>query len=457
MKRHFLLAILFALLTIPPGYSTCVIYFTGIGCPHCAKTDPLIFKQLLKEYNLTIIEYEIYQNGENGAVMYKYDEKYHTSLYIPLVIFDAGNYILGDKPILESIRARLDEVKDNKCLLLDGYAYPEELDFGSLPGRPKIWVSDRAIVKGSSYLSTEIVRDLLFSRNLTEVLKGLVNVSKENKCITYSGGEVCFDNEIKINDWEFFWNGPSFTFNYTNRGIHSSQPIALELTLGKIISLATVDAVNPCALAVLTFILIAITTYSPKKRHKVLLTGFSFSFSIFLVYFLYGLVIIKFFQFLTQLTLLKSYIYKGLACFAVILGLLNLKDFLSYKPGGLLTEMPLPWRPKVKKITEKVTSPAGAALIGVFVTLFLLPCTMGPYIIAGGILSVLELVRTLPWLLLYNLIFVLPMLCITIVVYLGYRTVEKVSGWKEKNIRYLHLVAGLIMLSLGVCMAFGLV
>lgn len=49
------------------------------------------------------------------------------------------------------------------------------------------------------------------------------------------------------------------------------------------------------------------------------------------------------------------------------------------------------------------------------------------------------------------------MLAITFVIYIGYTTVENVSGWKERNIRCLHLIAGIIMFLLGVAMVFGLI
>ncbi len=230
-----------------------------------------------------------------------------------------------------------------------------------------------------------------------------------------------------------------------------------ELTISKIASLAAVDAVNPCALAVLTLVLIAISSYHPERKREVLLAGLSFSFSVYVTYFLYGIVIVKFFQLISQLVFAKIYIYKALAGLAVILGFLNLKDAIKYKPGGLLTEMPTSWRPKVKKIISGITSPLGAASIGIFVTIFLLPCTMGPYLIAGGILSALDFVRTLPWLLFYNLIFISPMLGITFAIYLGYATVEKVSGWKDRNIRILHGVAGAILITLGLLMLAGLI
>ena len=63
-----------------------------------------------------------------------------------------------------------------------------------------------------------------------------------------------------------------------------------ELTLIKIIGLAAVDAVNPCALAVMTIVLITLLMHNPAKRKKVLWGGFSFTLAVFIVYFLYGLI-----------------------------------------------------------------------------------------------------------------------------------------------------------------------
>ena len=117
--------------------------------------------------------------------------------------------------------------------------------------------------------------------------------------------------------------------------------------------------------------------------------------------------------------------------------------------------MPVFLRPKMQSLFFKLTSPKGAFGVGAFVTVFLLPCTIGPYVICGGILCPLSLLEALPWLLVYNLVFVLPMLFITSACYIGFTTVENVSGWREKNIRYLHLVAGLIIFGLGIAMVLG--
>jgi cytochrome c biogenesis protein CcdA len=112
--------------------------------------------------------------------------------------------------------------------------------------------------------------------------------------------------------------------------------------------------------------------------------------------------------------------------------------------------------PKMKLWVKRITSPKGAFVIGLLVTFFLLPCTIGPYIAASARLSSLSLVARIPWLILYNIIFVLPMIAITLGIYFGFTTVERVSGWKDKNIRYLHLIEGLVLITLGILVYTGL-
>lgn len=221
-------------------------------------------------------------------------------------------------------------------------------------------------------------------------------------------------------------------------------------TLGKISMLALADSVNPCAIAVLTMVLVSILVENPKNRRNVLLSGFAFISSIFIGYLIYGTIIIQFFKiFATFLRENSIFIYKGLAILAMLFGALQIKDFFHYKKGSFGTEMPLFMRPKVKKIIGKITSPGGAFIIGFVVTLFLLPCTMGPYIVASGLLAELGTLGALPWLIYYNLLFVLPMIIIVLLVYFGFRKVEEVSGWKERNIKKLHLVAGILLFLVG--------
>jgi len=230
------------------------------------------------------------------------------------------------------------------------------------------------------------------------------------------------------------------------------------VSITQIVSLAIVDAINPCALAVMVIVLMTLLMQEPPKKSRVLKGGLAFTAAVFILYFLYGLIMIQFFSHVIPNTgAYSSYVFKGFGIFAIVLGALNLKDYFAYKPGGIATEMPLKLRPGMKLLIKRITSPKGAFIVGIFVTLFLLPCTIGPYIIASGELSTLNFLKTIPWLLLYNFIFVLPMIGITLAIYFGVTTVDNVSGWKERNIKRLHLIEGLILVALGILMFTGVI
>lgn len=101
-------------------------------------------------------------------------------------------------------------------------------------------------------------------------------------------------------------------------------------------------------------------------------------------------------------------------------------------------------------VVEIVSNPLSAFLIGFLVSLFLLPCTSGPYIVILGMLGHGETFSRAIWLLaLYNLIFVLPMIIISIGMYFG-MNVEKAEETRNKNLRLLHLIAGVIMVVMGI-------
>jgi len=228
--------------------------------------------------------------------------------------------------------------------------------------------------------------------------------------------------------------------------------------IAKITGLAIVDAINPCALSVMVIVLMTLLMQYPEKRKRVLLGGFSFTLAVFILYFLYGLIMVRFFAYaIPEVGNYAYYVFKGFGVFAIILGVLNLKDYFVYHPGGLATEMPLIFRPKMKLWIKKITGPKGAFVVGIVVTLFLLPCTIGPYIIASVELSSLSFIQTLFWLLYYNLVFIIPMVAITLIIYFGLTTVGDVGGWKERNIRRLHLIEGLILTVIGILMFTGVI
>jgi len=220
------------------------------------------------------------------------------------------------------------------------------------------------------------------------------------------------------------------------------------LTIAVVIAGSLVDAINPCAFAVLIILMTAILAAGNAK--KALAAGLAFSASIFVSYFLMGLGLYK----ALSLGTASGWFFQAVGWAAIVLGLFNLKDYFWYGKGFLM-EVPLGWRPRLKNLIRSVTNPGGAFVVGFLVSLFLLPCTSGPYVVILGMLAKNPLnTQAIAYLLLYNLIFVLPMILISWAVYKGFNP-AKAEEMRLKRLRILHLIAGIIMLAMGVVILAG--
>jgi cytochrome c biogenesis protein CcdA len=222
------------------------------------------------------------------------------------------------------------------------------------------------------------------------------------------------------------------------------------LTVSAVLLGAAVDAINPCAFAVLIILITAVLGAGGRRR--ALYAGVAFSLSIFVSYYLMGVGLYS----AVEAAGISRALYIAVAVLAILIGLFNLKDYLWYGKWFVM-EVPLSWRPALKKTIQGVTSVPGAFFTGLAVSLFLLPCTSGPYIVILGLLAETETrVSAMLWLVLYNIVFVLPMIAITAAVYFGLTTAEKAEAWRTGHLQTLHLVAGAIILLLGLAMVASL-
>jgi cytochrome c biogenesis protein CcdA len=219
----------------------------------------------------------------------------------------------------------------------------------------------------------------------------------------------------------------------------------LEPNISVIGGAALVDSINPCAIAVLLILLAALMSQKDKKR--ALKMGLVFISAIFLAYLLLGIGLIG----IINLAGLAGIFHKTIGVLAILIGILNIKDFIWYGGGGFVIEIPRRWRPTLKLLLSKATTTLGVFATGFLVTLFELPCTGGPYVFVLGLLSQnLDWSQVIPILIFYNLVFVTPLFILTGLIYFGFATIEKTEKWKERNLRLLHLIAGIIMIALGI-------
>lgn len=443
-------------------------YFTGIGCPHCSVASPFIKNVVEEDVSFVVIEYELYKESRNAPLISQYNDTYNIGMGIPVIFFNDETKLSGDTGIENNLKLFANQFKANSVQLPTKLTGIADLQLKDLPGYPKIYRQNRVAIRTEIKEITAEQNDEIISFITTDLSKW-TSIKQEGEIVTpqivnFPGGSSTYENALKVNGWLLQWNGeivntkpvvlPGEQSVYCESGEENVCPEPISIT--KVLGLALADSVNPCAISVLLLMLLAITTYNPKDRKQILFSAGAFILAVIVMYMIYGFLIIKAFQFLQSITVFKVYLYKGLGVVAFLLGILEIKDYFKYKPGGVGTEMPLFLRPKVQNIISKMTSPIGAFGLGLFVTVFLLPCTIGPYVILGGMLSTLDYLKASPYLLVYNFIFVIPMIAISLAVFFGTKNIQDISNWKDTNVRRFHLISGILMSILGIVMFLGL-
>jgi cytochrome c biogenesis protein CcdA/glutaredoxin len=227
--------------------------------------------------------------------------------------------------------------------------------------------------------------------------------------------------------------------------LEDQKNIRQKVSISAVLGAAAVDAINPCACAVLTLLLGTILV-GKKKRSHVIRAGLAFTASTLISYLLMGLGLF----YAISLAGIQQYIYIGVSILAILIGLGNMKDYI-WPEKWFNMEVPRSWRPRLQEITSRVTSVPAAFGIGFLVSVFLLPCTSGPYVVVIGMLSESSSKLTALWLLIiYNLIFILPFIAITLGVGYGLTTTARVEKLRQEKLKKIHLITGSVMLAIGI-------
>lgn len=223
------------------------------------------------------------------------------------------------------------------------------------------------------------------------------------------------------------------------------------LTIPIVLSAALLDSINPCVIGVLVFLLAFLVSVF-KSPTKMLLAGLAYTLAVYLTYFLLGFGILLF----AVGTGFTRGVYWVAAIIAILAGLLEIKDYFWYGKGFSLQMLPGAAE-RIKRYTERIRtldakSPwlayGMAFVLGVFVPLVELPCTGAPYFAILALIAEHSYARAIPYLLLYNLVFIAPLLVIIGLVYSG-RSSQAIEDWRLRNREAMRLIVGIFLLALG--------
>lgn len=202
------------------------------------------------------------------------------------------------------------------------------------------------------------------------------------------------------------------------------------------------DSLNPCAISV-ALLFIALMFTLEKGRFLILRIGFFYIISIYLTYFLIGLGILETFN----LFGIPNLIARIGAFIVILFGILNLKEyFFPNLPPRI--RMSIKARQKISEWAHRVSIPA-TIIVGFLVGIFEFPCSGSVYFAILGLLSSkVTFFAGVSYLLIYNLMFVLPLILIFLIS-TNRLVTEKMINWQERNGRKMHLILAFLMISLG--------
>ena len=211
--------------------------------------------------------------------------------------------------------------------------------------------------------------------------------------------------------------------------------------LGTIIVTAAIDSINPCAIGVL--ILLVSMLVARKKKGQLLTYGFAYVAAVYVTYLLAGLGLLAFMQFIP--IAMTQYISIFVAALIAGASLVEIKDVFWYGQGFSLA-IPPDMAKKIHEYVEHLSLPM-VVFLGAFVAAVELPCTGAPYLAILLLLSHNFDLYAFGLLLLYNFIFVLPLVAILVLVSLGMK-VHEIQKWKISSRGYMRLAIGLLLVGL---------
>jgi len=238
-----------------------------------------------------------------------------------------------------------------------------------------------------------------------------------------------------------------------------------------VISAGLIDGINPCAFTVIVFFISFLALQGYRKRQLVII-GASFIFSVFLTYLLIGLGLFGFLYQLEAFWQVSKIINFGIGILSIILGLFCVYDLFKFKQTGqtedLTLQLPqavknrihaiigLVYRKKNSRQDEDMRQAsvlklaASALATGFLVSILEAVCTGQVYLPTITFILKTSHLKIEAWgyLVLYNLMFILPLFIIFLFALEGVTSAE-FSGFLRRHLALIKILMAVLFFSLG--------
>ena len=224
------------------------------------------------------------------------------------------------------------------------------------------------------------------------------------------------------------------------------------------------DGINPCAFATIVFF-ISYLSLVGRSRKEMLVAGGAFASAVFVTYLMLGMGLLKFLSFLNEFSVVAKCVYLAAAIGTFTLAFLSLYDAIKAKQGKvkeITLQLPKSLKQRIHKVIREQTRTSsviiGALVIGFAISALELVCTGQVYLPTITFVMGVEGMRTnaLAYLILYNMMFITPLLIVFGFVYWG-TTSMQLGGVLQRNLMPVKVGTAALLFGLGMWLLLSVV
>jgi cytochrome c biogenesis protein CcdA/glutaredoxin len=488
--------------------------FEAQDCEHCRVVREEVLAPLQEQYGRQI-EIQTFDIGamENYEVMVRLEKEYGVSgLAIPQ-IFIGDTVLVGEEEIQERLGALVDQILEaggcdyptedkpvaapampsgtaaepfcedpaavseaDVCEVVGGeLAAPVYVAYFHSPGCPECdRVSYDLSYLEQRYPNLEVRKfDLNTCAPLNEAMSERSGVPPEERLLTpavFIGDEYLVGDELTVERLEEVIKAhgqggciPPW------EGLEEESPAAINRIIQRFKSFSFVavlgagllDGLNPCAFTTIIFFVSYLAAMERKGR-EILLVGAAFTGAVFLAYLLVGAGVLGFVHSLGVVQTLSRVVYLGTGVFCLVLAVAALYDLQKIRKGKheeMALKLPDFLRRRVHRAIREGASVRNyvwaACVTGFVVSLLEFACTGQVYLpTIIFVTGVPELrANAFLYLVLYNLMFIVPLVVIFLLVYYGTTSLE-LTGFMRRHAALVKAVTVVFFASLGSWLLF---